>query len=297
MPLFESKPALMLIALLTSLPHSLAGIIYYSPIRRSCAAPPPTADLVSTHLYLQENETLNNDLWNSSSLISRHASFSTLDRRQATAPLYTIDTYMHIVSDSSSASPTSSNYITDTMIENQLIYLAHAYTNASIGFRLAGVDRITNDTWASNGDDLGMKTALRKGSYSSLNIYFQSQLQAGANRPGVAAGSTLLGFCSPPASGVISSTPAYYYVTDGCNVLSGTMPGGNVNSYNLGGTAAHEVGHWNGLLHTFNGNSCSQSDWGDYVADTPQEMTSTSEFSFSNFFFSFLANEGGVLGR
>ena len=44
-----------------------------------------------------------------------------------------------------------------------------------------------------------------------------------------------------------------------------------------GGTTAHEVGHWNGLLHTFQDNTCASGDFGDYVADTPQEMTSTSE--------------------
>ena len=192
-------------------------------------------------------------------------------------PLFITDTYMHIVSDSSSALPTSQNYITDTMIQNQFAFLASAYTNASIGFRLAGVDRTTNNTWASNGDDLSMKTALRKGTYSTLNIYYQSQLQAGSNTPGVPAGSTLLGFCSLPTSGVTASTPPEYYVIDGCNILSETMPGGNFGGYNLGGTTAHEVGHWNGLLHPFQGNSCDVDDWGDYVADTPQEMTSTSE--------------------
>ncbi|EXJ69726.1 uncharacterized protein A1O5_06797 [Cladophialophora psammophila CBS 110553] len=162
------------------------------------------------------------------------------------------------------------------MIQNQFIYLARSYTNASIGFRLVGVTRATNDTWASNGDDLGMKRALRQGTYSSLNIYYQSLLQAGSNTPGVPAGSTLLGFCSLPAGGVTSTTPRNEYVVDGCNVLSGTMPGGDMQGYNLGGTTAHEVGHWNGLLHTFNGNSCDAGNWGDYVADTPQEMTSTS---------------------
>ena len=35
---------------------------------------------------------------------------------------------------------------------------------------------------------------------------------------------------------------------------------------------------WNGLLHTFEGETCSEDDFGDYVADTPQQRISTSEY-------------------
>lgn len=93
-------------------------------------------------------------------------------------------------------------------------------------------------------------------------------------------GSVLLGFCTLPVAGITASSSSSEYVLDGCNVLSSTMPGGTFAEYNLGGSAVHEIGHWNGLLHPFQDNTCSEYDYGDYVADTPQEETATSELSY-----------------
>lgn len=49
-----------------------------------------------------------------------------------------------------------------------------------------------------------------------------------------------------------------------------------MQEYDQGKTAVHEVGHWFGLLHTFQDTTCASSDGGDYIDDTPQEATSTS---------------------
>ena len=241
---------------------------------RYCGTKDPSTALRFAHSFLSWAEPLENDLHNATTVQSR-LSTSAKIKRQALAPLYTIDTYIHIIADSESASPASPTYVTDSQIRAQFEYLAKAYSDASIGFRLTGYSRRTNDSWARNGDDLGMKTILRRGGYSTLNIYYQSQLQSVPGTPGVPAGSILLGYCSLPAAGVGRRTPAAAYVLDGCNILSGTMPGGTLYGYNQGGSTVHEVGHWNGLLHTFQGNSCRTSDYGDYVADTPQEATST----------------------
>ncbi|KAM0099126.1 hypothetical protein ACP6JE_006280 [Aspergillus fumigatus] len=209
--------------------------------------------------------------------------------RRALEPIE-IETWFHIVS-----GETDADLVTDEMVILQLTfsklhYLQKAYEKASISYRLKGVTRHINETWARNGDDSAMKKALRRGGYSTLNVYFQTNLQPpsttdfarwtsdGDNRHAYnsdLAPPSVLGFCTLPDPSINSSSPRSSYSKDGCNVLAKTMPGGPMTHYNRGGTAIHEIGHWNGLLHTFEGESCSEDNAGDYIADTPQQSVPT----------------------
>jgi hypothetical protein len=146
------------------------------------------------------------------------------------------------------------------MLTAQLAALNQAYAPHQIQFTLKGTTRTVNANWAADGNEMAMKRALRKGTYDTLNIYFLNDL--GSN----------LGYCYFPAAA--GATPgSTTQIRDGCSVLSSTVPGGSAANYNLGHTTTHEVGHWFGLYHTFQG-GCTGA--GDSVADTPAQASASS---------------------
>ncbi|KAK6954583.1 hypothetical protein Daesc_004550 [Daldinia eschscholtzii] len=169
---------------------------------------------------------------------------------------FSVNAYFHVVASSTSL---SDGYITQQMINDQLDVMNADYGVHGITFNLVDTDWTVNRNWAADGDELGMKRALRKGTYSDLNIYFLGDLGGG-----------LLGYCYFPDN--VSEGSSDFYL-DGCTILAHSVPGGDAAPYNLGGTAVHEVGHWMNLYHTFQG-GCNGA--GDSVDDTPAQQSASS---------------------
>jgi len=132
--------------------------------------------------------------------------------------------------------------------------------NTPFRFSLAGVDRTTNASWFNSGidspEEREMKAALHVGGANTLNFYVNN------------AGGLYLGWATFP----------FWYagdpLQDGVVVLYASLPGGECcgdRIYDQGDTGTHEVGHWLGAFHTFQG-GCA-ANYNDFVADTPSERS------------------------
>lgn len=164
-----------------------------------------------------------------------------------------IPTYFHVITDS-----VGNGKVAPERLEQQLDILNAAFVPAGITFSLAGVDVTANDAWYAMNygttAETEAKSALREGGAGTLNIY-----TAGL-------GGGLLGWATFPWE------YAWAPEVDGVVILDESLPGGASPPYDLGDTAVHEVGHWAGLYHTFQGGCGGDlDDGGDRVADTPAE--------------------------
>jgi hypothetical protein len=185
--------------------------------------------------------------------------------RTALAPgEVTIDVVFHCIQANGTAGVSGTGFVSTQQMSAQINVLNNAFaglgpggtgTNTPFRFRFAGNRYIVNSSWfnASPGTvaEAQMKSSLRVGGASTLNIYLN-------------AGAGFLGYATFPWN--YQDNPD----DDGVVLLFDSLPGGDAAPYNLGDTATHEVGHWLGLYHTFQG-GCSGS--GDFVNDTPAERS------------------------
>ena len=179
-------------------------------------------------------------------------------RRSAKAPLIVVaapdkvvPVFFNVIT-----TATGAGGITDTQVSDQLAVLNAAYAGSGFQFSHSGTRRTKNTTWyngcAKSSVERSMKRSLAVDPAHTLNFY------------SCGLGSGLLGY---------ATFPNYYAETSymhGVVVLNQSLPGGSATNYNNGDTGTHEVGHYLGLYHTFQG-GCA--DPGDYVADTPAEAS------------------------
>ena len=168
-----------------------------------------------------------------------------------------INVYFHVIR---KGTGTSNGDIADSMIASQMSVLNNAYAGTGWSFNLVSTDRTTNATWYTmtpgSSAESQCKTTLRRGTAKDLNLY------------AAGIGQGLLGWATFPSD--YSRSPKL----DGVVLLNASMPGGSAAPYNLGDTGTHEVGHWMGLYHTFQGGcATSTTSGGDLVSDTPAERS------------------------
>jgi hypothetical protein len=171
----------------------------------------------------------------------------------------TVPLYFHVVTNGTEGAVSMGTIAQQMDVLNK--GYAGKYGGADTGFMfdLAAVDVTVNAAWFDAGPgsaaETEMKQALKQGGPGDVNVYSTS-------------GNLYLGWAYYP-----SVVGTKYEVLDGVVIDYRSMPGGPYGSaYSLGGTLTHEIGHWFGLAHTFEG-GCGK---GDLVADTPAERTPTS---------------------
>ena len=166
-----------------------------------------------------------------------------------------IPVYVHVM-----AAKDGSGNVTNSQVRRQIGVLNNTFAGGEsdaaaqtgVTFELAGVDRFYNDTWHKDGASANYRKQTREGGADALNMWLVDFKYLGiatfpwdyAKRPGI----------------------------DGVRVNYASLPGGSIANYNLGETATHEVGHWLGLYHTFQG-GCTELN--DEVSDTPAQSSPT----------------------
>lgn len=145
--------------------------------------------------------------------------------------------------------------ITDEQIDAQVQVLNDAYASCGLTFTVAQVNRYQDEQCYTMSNESVCKGKYVVDPYHFLNFYTARM------------GGGLLGYATFPWT--LESSPN----TDGVVILDTSLPFGSAAPYNEGDTGTHEIGHWVGLYHTFQG-ACTPRN--DQVSDTPAEKSATS---------------------
>ncbi|CAM1507763.1 Fc.00g046110.m01.CDS01 [Cosmosporella sp. VM-42] len=218
-----------------------AALIVSSATANWCATEHPSEEVLSSMHAMR--------------LAERSDSFGIARRGEQ---LINIPVYFHAVVNTTDSDET----LSDAVLQKQLEVLVHRFAPHNITFTLQATDRLVDDDLArgyTSPNWNGHLFSTRKGSYATLNMWYVTNMDPATG-----------GACSLPSASHGPGTVTG--MLDGCTMQSYSVPGGQYNGTTyLGEISVHEVGHWLGLLHTFQGNNCTGE--GDYVDDTPAEAS------------------------
>lgn len=195
------------------------------------------------------------DVHRRSALHLRTAPFRLANLRAMALTPITVPVYFHVIHSGNTGN------VTDDQISKQISVLNEDYKSHGFQFVLKATSRtdvddpsINKPGWftmsTASAEELDAKTTLSVNPSQNLNLY--------TAQPTDPVLGGLLGFSTFPWD--LAGDPK----RDGVVILHSSLPGG-VAPFNLGKTATHEVGHWLGLYHTFQG-GCTPP--GDEVDDT-----------------------------
>ena len=167
-----------------------------------------------------------------------------------------IPTYVHVMV----AEDRVTGDVTDEQVEAQIEVMNEGFggeesqqaAETGFSFELEDVRRYYDDKWHIDQQTKKYRSQTRVGGAETLNIWVVE--------------FPYLGIAQFPWDYDKNSD------TDGVRVLWSSLPEGSETNYNEGDTATHEVGHWLGLFHTFDG-GCSPEN--DGVNDTPAQSSPT----------------------
>ncbi|TQN63956.1 Extracellular metalloprotease, partial [Colletotrichum shisoi] len=150
-----------------------------------------------------------------------------------------ITTYLHVVEDK-----VHRRFITDTVINDQMRVLNETFAPHNIQFVVKNLTHTVNDAWMRQARITEKAEALRQGAYNELNIYFETGLVT-----------------NPNSANGVGSFPVEDPLEHGHH------------RHLVGKSATHEVGHWFGLFHVFDGFDCYGE--GGLIDDTPATTVAT----------------------
>jgi hypothetical protein len=152
--------------------------------------------------------------------------------------------------------------VPESQLDDQINVLNQSYAGHGFQFQKGAVDRVTDagcfGMTPGSSDEKRCKRMETSDSandpHNVLNLYT-------ANPDG-----GILGWSTFPWE--LARNPDM----DGSVILYSSFPGGDAQPYDLGMTSVHEIGHWLGLYHTFQG-GCTKTN--DQVSDTPEEQSAS----------------------